>query len=118
MDCRTGLHEIKGKNPWKYDDDTKFTDENAYKKSKVKNMYQQEHDELFASIRSGKPMNDGEWMTRSNLLAMAGRMAAYSGETISYEQALSSMEVLFPGDISWNTKYDIPIAVPGITKFK
>lgn len=118
VDCRTGLHEIKGKNPWKYDDDTKFTDANAYKQSKVKNMYQQEHDELFASIRSGKPMNDGEWMTRTNLLAMAGRMAAYSGETISYEQALSSMEVLFPGNISWKTKYDIPIAVPGITKFK
>ncbi len=118
VDCRTGLHEIKGKNPWKYDDDTKFTDENAYKKSKVKNMYQQEHDELFASIRSGKGMNDGEWMTRSNLLAMAGRMAAYTGETISYEQALSSMEKLFPDNISWNTKYDIPVAVPGSTKFK
>ncbi len=118
VDCRTGLHAITGKNPWKYDDDTKFTDENAYKKSKVKNMYQQEHDELFASVRTGKPMNDGEWMTRSNLLAMAGRMAAYSGETISYEQALSSMEVLFPGKISWNTKFDIPVAVPGITKFK
>ncbi|RIH67090.1 gfo/Idh/MocA family oxidoreductase [Mariniphaga sediminis] len=118
VDCRTGVHEIKGKNPWEYDDDTKFTDENAYKKSKVKNMYQQEHDELFASIRNGKPMNDGEWMTRSNLLAMAGRIAAYTGETISYEQALSSMEELFPENISWNTKYDIPVAVPGITKFK
>ncbi len=118
VDCRTGLHAITGKNPWKYDDDTKFTDENAYKKSKVKNMYQQEHDELFASIRAGKPMNDGEWMTRSNLLAMAGRMAAYSGETISYEQALSSMDVLFPEKISWDKRYDIPVAVPGITKFK
>lgn len=118
VDCRTGLHEITGKNPWKYDDDTKFTDANAYKKTKVKNMYQQEHDELFASIRAGNPMNDGEWMTRTNLLAMAGRMAAYTGETISYEQALSSMDMLFPGKISWNTKYDIPVAVPGITKFK
>ena len=118
VDCRTGLHEIKGKNPWKYDDDTKFTDANAYKETKVKNMYQQEHDELFASIRASKPMNDGEWATRSNLMAMAGRMAAYSGETISYEQALSSMDVLFPEKILWNTKYDIPIAVPGITKFK
>lgn len=118
VDCRTGQHDITGKNPWKYDDDTKFTDANAYQKTKVKNMYQQEHDELFASIRAGKPMNDGEWMTRSNLLAMAGRMAAYSGETISYEQALASMDVLFPGNISWDTKYDVPIAVPGVTKFQ
>uniref|UniRef100_UPI003567137E Gfo/Idh/MocA family protein n=1 Tax=Mariniphaga sediminis TaxID=1628158 RepID=UPI003567137E len=118
VDCRTGLHEIKGENPWRYDDSTKFTDENAYKKSKVKNMYQQEHDELFASIRAGKPMNDGEWMTRSNLLAMAGRMAAYTGQTISYEQALSSMEELFPGNISWKTDYDLPVAIPGVDKFK
>ncbi len=118
VDCRTGRHEITGKNPWKYDDDTKFTDEDSYKKSKVKNMYQQEHDELFASIRANAPMNDGEWMTRSNLLAMAGRMAAYTGQTISYEQALSSMDVLFPEKLSWNTKYDIPVAIPGITTFK
>ncbi|MGV8094537.1 MAG: Gfo/Idh/MocA family protein [Mangrovibacterium sp.] len=118
VDCRTGLHELTGRNPWKYDDETKFTDENAYKKSKVKDMYQLEHDELFASIRAGKPMNDGEWMTQSNLMALAGRMAAYTGETISWEQALSSMEVLFPENISWNTKYDIPVAIPGITKFK
>ncbi len=118
VDCRTGLHEITGENPWSYDDATEFTDANAYKKSKVKNMYQQEHDELFASIRSGKPMNDGEWMTRSNLLALAGRMAAYTGQTISYEQALSSMEELFPGNISWKTTYDIPVAIPGVNKFK
>jgi len=63
-------------------------------------------------------MNDGDWMTRSNLLAMAGRMAAYTGQTISYKQALSSMDVLFPEKLSWDTKYDIPIAIPGITTFK
>ena len=79
-------------------------------------MYQQEHDELFASIRAGKPINDGEWMTRSNLLALAGRMAAYTGKTISYEEALSSIEVLGPEEMTWKTQYDVPIAIPGITK--
>ena len=63
-------------------------------------------------------MNDGEWMARSNMLALAGRMAAYSGQTITFEQALNSTEVLFPEDISWDTKYDIPVAIPGITEFK
>lgn len=118
IDCRTGLHEIKGKNPWKYDDETKFTDENAYQRSKVRSMYQQEHDELFASIRNKAPMNDGEWMTRSNLIALAGRMAGYTGQTISCEQALCSMETLFPENVSWDTKQNIPIAIPGITQFK
>jgi hypothetical protein len=81
-------------------------------------MYQVEHDELFASIRANKPMNDGEWMTRSNLLALAGRMAAYSGQTITFDQALNSSEILFPGDISWDTKYDLSIAIPGVKAFK
>lgn len=118
VDCRTGKHEITGKMPWKYDDETKFTDENAYKKSQSRSMYQQEHDELFASIRNNKPINDGEWMTRSNLVALAGRMAGYTGQTISLEQALSSEEVLFPANLSWETRYDVGIAIPGITEFK
>jgi hypothetical protein len=77
VDCRTGKHEITGKKPWKYDDETKFTDENAYKKSQTRSMYQQEHDELFASIRDNKPINDGEWMTRSNLVALADGWRVY-----------------------------------------
>jgi hypothetical protein len=81
-------------------------------------MYQQEHDELFASIRAGKPLNDGEWMTRSNLVALAGRMAGYTGQVITLEEALASEEVLFPEKLSWDTRYDIPVAVPGITRFK
>lgn len=118
VDCRTGVHEIKGAHPWVYKDETQFTDENAYKKAKSRGMYQQEHDELFASIRNNNPINDGEWMTRSNLVALAGRMAAYTGQTISCEQALCSIDTLFPDSISWDTKYDLPIAIPGLTPFK
>ena len=118
VDCRTGLHEIKGKNPWVYADETKFTDENAYQRSKVRSMYQQEHDELFASIRDNRSINDGDWMTRSNLVALAGRMAGYTGQTISCEQALCSLETLFPENVSWDTKHTIPIAIPGITQLK
>lgn len=118
VDCRTGAHEIKGKNPWKYDDETKFTDENAYQRSKVRSMYQQEHDELFASVRSKSPMNDGAWMTRSNLIALAGRTAAYTGQTVTCEQVLCSLDTLFPEPVTWDTKYDVPIAVPGVTPFR
>lgn len=114
VDCRTGGHQIVGQNAWSYDDETKFTDENAYKNSESRSMYQQEHDELFASIRNGKPKYDGDWMVKSNLVALAGRMAGYTGQTVSIEDALASDVVLFPEDISWDTKYDVPVAVPGI----
>ena len=57
-------------------------------------MYQTEHDELFASIRSGKPINDGVRMANTTLMAMLGRMATYTGQEISWEQALNSQERL------------------------
>ncbi len=115
VDCRTGEHIITGKNPWKYDDETKFTDEDSYKKSESRSMYQQEHDELFASIRNNKPKYDGDWMVKSNLIALAGRMAGYTGQTVSIEDALASDEVLFHDNMSWDSKYEVPVAVPGVT---
>src|SRR5262245_28439285 len=50
-------------------------------------IFQTEHDELFASIRNGKPINNGDYMARSTLLAILGRMAAYTGQEITWEMA-------------------------------
>ena len=65
-------------------------------------MYQTEHDELFASIRNGQPINNGEYMARSTLLAIMGRMAAYTGQEITWEMALNSKENLVPDRYDWN----------------
>jgi predicted dehydrogenase len=81
-------------------------------------MYQTEHDELFAAVRSGKPINNGEYMTRSTLLAILGRMAAYTGQVITWEQALNSREDLSPPRYDWDvTLPEPPVAVPGQTRF-
>jgi predicted dehydrogenase len=99
--------QIIGKSPWKYT-------------GPKNDMYQTEHDELFASIRNGKPMNDGEWMANSTMIAILGRMVAYTGQTITWEQALNSNEVLGPRteDYSWDLNWvGPPIAKPGITQF-
>lgn len=99
-------YEITGKHPWKYD-------------GEKNNMYQTEHDELFAAIRNGKPINDGEWMANSTMLAILGRMVGYSGQTITWEQAINSNITLGPKmeDYSWDLKWpEPPVAQPGITK--
>src|SRR5262249_37075143 len=57
-------------------------------------MYQTEHNELFASIRNGRPINDGDWMAKSTLMAIMGRMATYSGQEITWQQALTSQRRL------------------------
>lgn len=82
------------------------------------NMYQTEHDEFFASIRAGRPIDNGEYMTKSTLLAIMGRMAAYTGQQITWEMAMNSRQDLMPEKFDWNLRLpDPPIAIPGQTKF-
>jgi len=95
---------IQGQNNWRYT-------------GIQNNMYQTEHDELFASIRSGKPINDGTRMAHTTLMAIQGRMAAYTGQEVTWEQALGSQEALVPAKLDWNTRIESPpLALPGITK--
>src|SRR3954463_3882249 len=49
----------------------------AYKEP-LNDLYQTEHDEMFAAIRAGKTINNGDYMAKSTLLAIMGRMAAYT----------------------------------------
>ncbi len=96
---------IKAEKDWKFEGET-----NA--------MYQAEHEELFASIRSGKPINNGEYMANSTLLAIMGRMAAYTGQQVTWKMAMESKEDLTPPKWDWEVKLpDPPIATPGVTKF-
>jgi len=80
-------------------------------------MYQIEHDELFASIRSGNPINNGDYMCKSTLMAIAGRMGAYTGKKLTWEDMLNSKEDLSPPAYEWG---DVPVpdvAIPGKTPF-
>jgi len=97
--------EIVGEKSWVYDGPNK-------------DMYQVEHDELFASIRSGNVINDGVRLAHSTLLAIMGRMAAYTGQEVTWEMALNSQERLVPEKLIWNSSLAIaPMAMPGQTKF-
>lgn len=82
-------------------------------------MHQAEQDEFFASIRSGKPINDGVWMAHSTMLGILGRMVAYSGQEITWEDAINSDISIGPKyeDYSWDLKWPVSeVPIPGITK--
>jgi len=81
------------------------------------NIYQTEHDELFASIRKGQPINNGRYMALSTMLAILGRMVTYTGQMITWEQAINSKEDLSPPKYEWGPLPTPPVAMPGITKF-
>lgn len=99
---RQNGHIIKGKTNWKYT-------------GSHRNMYQTEHDELFAAIRAGKQIWDGDWMAHSSLLSIMGRMAAYTGQTVTWDQALNSKWTLTPKQWAWGPKPVDPVAMPGKT---
>jgi predicted dehydrogenase len=83
------------------------------------NMYQVEHDELFRSIREGKPINDGDRMINSTLMAIMGRMAGYTGQEVTWEMALNSQDRLVPETPNWDTPVKPhPLAMPGLIKFE
>jgi predicted dehydrogenase len=87
------------------------------RKGPRENMYQTEHDELFASIREGKPINNGEWMAKSTLMAIMGRMATYTGQEITWDMAMNSQEDLTPPAYEFGSLPVAPVARPGLTKF-
>jgi hypothetical protein len=77
--------------------------------------YVQEHTDLIASIRAGKPLNELQQVSESVLTAIMGRMAAYTGKVVTWEQALNSEESLVPEQVSFGPMPVPPVAMPGQT---
>ncbi len=99
------IQTIKGKTDWHYE-------------GPRPEMYQEEHEELFASIRAGKPINNGVRLAHSTLTAIMGRMAAYTGQEVTWDMALNSTEILVPRNLTWDMPLTVaPMPMPGVTKF-
>jgi len=56
-------------------------------------------------------------MTKSTLLAVMGRMSAYTGKSITWDQALNSQENTMPEKLEWGPLPTPPVAIPGKTRF-
>ncbi len=95
---------VKGATKWRHRD-------------KVKSMYDIEHDRLFESIRAGEPINNGEYMCKSTQVAIMGRMATYTGQVMTWDQAMNSEEDLTPEAYEWGPAPKVEIARPGVTQF-
>ncbi len=102
---------IKGKDKWRY-------------RGQRPDPYQVEHDDLFAAIRSGTPYNEAEYGAKSSMTAILGRMCTYSGQALSWDEAINSDISLAPDEFSFDaTPKSLPdshgmyqLAVPGLTK--
>jgi predicted dehydrogenase len=98
-----GYGEIAGPNAWKFE-------------GEEPNPYVVEHTDLIASIRAGKPLNEGKRIAESTLCAIMGRMSAYTGRAISWDWAMNASKLdLTPAKFAFGPNPVDPVAVPGQT---
>jgi len=89
-------------------------------------QYQVEHDLLFDAIRKNKPYNETERSCHAAMVGILGRMAAESGQMVTWDEAMNSNLVLAPGLDHWtidspapvmpDEKGNYPVAMPGTTE--
>ena len=96
-------NSYSGQNSWKYE-------------GKNVNGQQQEHTDLVASIRAGKPLNEGQRIAESTLTAIGARMSAYTGKSLTWDQLLNSKSDLVPKNLKAGPGIFNPIAT-GRDKF-
>jgi myo-inositol 2-dehydrogenase/D-chiro-inositol 1-dehydrogenase len=104
--CQVDKYTITGPKAWRYRGENNLP-------------YVQEHTDLIASIRAGKPYNEFKEVIESTLTAIMGRMATYTGKAVTWEQALNSEESLVPASLDWNMTLPVPpVAMPGQTELR
>jgi predicted dehydrogenase len=80
------------------------------------NPYEVEHADLLASIRAGKPINEAQRIAESVLTAVMARMSAYSGQIVTWTQAMKSEVSLMPAKLEFGPLPEPHIPIPGKDK--
>ena len=104
-------HRIEGETEWRYE-------------GPKCNMYDVEHEELFAAIRSGNPINNGTYMAGSTMLGILGQIVCYTGKEVTWDEAIQADYRWEPVDCDFTTDPPVkpdengiyPVAMPGVTK--
>ncbi len=109
-DAAGTLYDLKGNETWKYP----MPEENDTASPwKVTNPYVQEHINLVTAIRTGKPVNDTEAQVNSTLITIMGRISAYTGKDVTWEEVMNSDLYLGPKTYAFGpvpgVKEEIPV---------
>ncbi|HYO10995.1 MAG TPA: Gfo/Idh/MocA family oxidoreductase [Tepidisphaeraceae bacterium] len=76
--------------------------------------YVQEHVDLINAITSGKLVNEGVQIAESTLSGIMGRMSAYTGKVVTWEQATNSKLDLWPKEpLAFGPIATPPVPMPG-----
>lgn len=108
-DAAGKLYNWKGELLWEYPHPA---DNDASSEWHVTNPFLQEHINLVTAIRSGNTINDGEDQANSTLVAIMGRMAAYTGRDVTREEVLNSDLYLGPKTYTMGNVDHVPETIP------
>ncbi len=111
--CRNTIYNPDGTVLWSYEYPT---DENGEQMKNVKiSPYDQEHIDMVTAIRNDNPVNEAEATAKSTLAGIMGRISAYTGKEVTWDEMMASELSLGPDELKLG-KYDMSqfvVPVPG-----
>jgi len=110
-DAKGFLFNLKGEQIWKYPKPEEGSTDETWK---VTDPFVQEHINLVTGIRTGNIINDAEAQVNSTLIAIMGRISAYTGKDVTWDEVINSDLYLGPKTYDFGTLPGIPETVPVI----
>jgi predicted dehydrogenase len=110
-DAAGKLFDLEGNEIWKYPHPKEGETDSKWK---VTNPYVQEHINLVNAIRTGKPYNDAVNQVNSVITTIMGRMSAYTGKDVTFEEVMNSDLYLGPKTYAFGPVPGIPEVPPVI----
>lgn len=108
-DAAGKLYDLNGNIIWEYPHPAENDTQSEWH---VTNPFVQEHINLVTAIRTGNTINDGEDQANSTLVAIMGRIAAYTGKDVTREEIMNSDLYLGPSTYSMGKVEGIPETIP------
>lgn len=113
-DAAGSIYNHDGELIWQYPDAESDGAEGTNSEWEVHDPYVQEHVELITAVRTGQTLNDSAEQVKSTRIAIMGRMAAYTGREITWEEILTSDLRLGPDTYEFGPVAGIPEEPPSV----
>jgi len=109
--ARGTLYNLNGEEIWKYPALEEGSSDDTWK---VTDPFVQEHINLVTGIRTGNAVNDAEAQVNSTLITIMGRMSAYTGKDVTWDEVMNSDLYLGPKTYAFGPVPGIPEEPPVI----
>lgn len=108
--CQNTVWDKAGTQLWKYDG-YKLDEAGKMTEDLAISPYDQEHIDFVTAIRTGKPLNEAEFVAHSTMAGIMGRISAYTGKLVTWDEMMNSELKLGPKVYAMGP-VDVPKTIP------